>query len=131
MNFHRVSNESFRSGDQLRGNCARRKPVGGRRRQVNVSVDPINDTRDSVRAFTQDHRLGTNWHYLIGDRTRLEIVWALYGIGAFGNATSTVSHNDAIYLIDTRGHERVLVHASTAQEDLNTDLRLLVREASQ
>src|SRR2546428_6875002 len=89
---------------------------------VAVSVDPANDTPESVRAFTSDHRLGTNWHYLIGDRSRLEIVWALYGVGALSNGTIFVSHNDAVYLIDPQGRERVLVHPSTRQDHLAHDL---------
>ena len=96
---------------------------------VAVSVDPEGDTPESVRGFTFDHRLGENWHYLLGQRPQLEFVWASYGIGSFSNGTIFVSHNDAIYLIDAEGRERVLVHANTAPDDLVNDLRSLVREA--
>ena len=115
--------EHFREAQKALG------PDAARVQFVVVSVDPANDTPESVRAFTSDHRLGTNWHYLIGDRSRLEIVWALYGVGALSSGTIFVSHNDAIYLIDPQGRERVLVHASTAQDDLTDDLRLLARGA--
>ena len=116
--------EHFREAQKALG------PDGARVHFVAVSVDPTNDTPESVRAFTADHRLSTNWHYLIGDQSRLEVVWALYGVGAFSNGTIFLSHNDAIYLIDAQGRERVLVHASTAQDDLTNDLRLLAREAA-
>src|SRR5439155_22438619 len=53
-------------------------PDAARIQFVAVSVDPVNDTPDSVRAFTSDHRLNTNWHYLISDPSRLEIVWPSY-----------------------------------------------------
>jgi protein SCO1/2 len=96
---------------------------------VAISVDPENDTPDAVRTFTAAHRLTSNWHYLIGERPQLEALWALYGVGSFSNGTAVVSHNDAIYLIDTQGRERLLVHASTTEEDLTNDLRALVREA--
>lgn len=101
---------------------------GARVHFVAVSVDPENDTPESVRSFTTAHRLQTNWHYLIGERTRLEAVWALYGVGAFSSGTGLVTHNDAIFLIDSRGRERVLVHTDTPLEDLTNDLRLLARE---
>ncbi len=114
--------EHFREAQRALG------PDAARVHFVAVSVDPVNDTLESVRAFTADHRLSANWHYLIGDRSQLEIVWALYGIGAFVNGTVLVSHNDAIYLLDAQGRERVLVHADTAQDDLDNDLRLLLRE---
>jgi protein SCO1/2 len=57
---------------------------------VAVSVDPLGDTPESVRAFTRDHRLAEGWHYLIGERTRLSGVWALYGIGVLDSATAQV-----------------------------------------
>jgi protein SCO1/2 len=98
---------------------------------VAISVDPENDTPEAVRAFTAGHRLGTNWHYLLGERPQLEAIWALYGVGSFSNGTAVVSHNDAIYLIDAQGRERLLVHASTPEDDLASDLRALVREAAQ
>jgi len=107
------------------------KALGADRARVHfvaVSVDPVNDTPESVRSFSADHRLETNWHYLVGERARLEAVWALYGVGAFSNGTVLVSHNDAIFLIDAHGRERVLVHTSTPLEDLTNNLRLLVRE---
>jgi len=116
--------EHFREAQKALG------PDAGHVHFVAVSVDPDNDTPESVRAFTTDHRLSTNWHYLVGERSRLEIVWALYGVGAFTNGTIFVSHNDAIYLIDAQGRDRVLVHATTAQDDLTNDLRLLARETT-
>ncbi len=116
--------EHFREAQKALG------PDATRVQFLAVSVDPDNDTPESVRAFTTDHRLSTNWHYLIGERSRLEVAWALYGVGSFSNGTIFVSHNDAIYLIDAQGRERVLVHATTAQDDLTNDLRLLVRETT-
>ena len=115
--------EHFREAQKTLG------PDASRIRFVAVSVDPEGDTPESVRGFTADHRLGANWYYLLGKRGQLEFVWALYGVGSFGNGTPVVSHNDAIYLIDAQGRERVLVHAGTAQDDLVNDLRSLVREA--
>ena len=73
-------------------------PDAARVHFVAMSVDPVNDTPESVRAFTADHRLTTNWHCLIGDRSRLEIVWALYGVGAF---TFCTPHARARYLSAT------------------------------
>jgi protein SCO1/2 len=114
--------EQFREAQKALG------PEAERVRFVAVSVDPVNDTPESVRTFSADHRLDRNWHYLIGERSRLEPVWALYGVGAFSNGTVFVSHNDAIFLIDARGRERVLVHTDTPLDDLTNNLRLLVRE---
>jgi len=94
---------------------------------VAVSVDPIGDTTDSVRGFSRDHRLAQHWHYLVGERARLYGVWALYGIGVIDNGTALVPHNDAMYLIDAQGHERVLMHSSAPTDQLASNLRILVR----
>ena len=94
---------------------------------VAISVDPVGDTADSVRAFSQDHRLSQRWHYLTGNRTHLSAVWALYGIGVIDNGTAVVPHNDAVYLLDGQGRERVLMHASAPAETLANNVRVLLK----
>lgn len=95
---------------------------------VAVSVDPVGDTVESVQAFSRDHRLSQRWHYLLGERAHLAGVWALYGIGVLDYGTAVVPHNDAMYLLDAQGRERVLMHSSAPTETLVSNLRLLLRE---
>lgn len=98
---------------------------------VAVSVDPEGDTPAAVREFSEAHDLSDRWHYLIGPRSQLETVWALYGIGSFASSGArAVEHNDAIYLIDSRGRERALLHASDPPTWLPHDLRTLIGERS-
>jgi len=98
---------------------------------VAVSVDPEGDTAVAVREFSGAHDLSDRWHYLVGPRSQLEAVWALYGIGAFASSGArAVEHNDAIYLIDGRGRERALLHASDPPTWLLHDLRALISERS-
>lgn len=94
---------------------------------VAVSVDPVGDTAESIRAFSQDHRLSQHWHYLIGERGRLSAAWALYGVGVLDYGTAVIPHNDALYLIDAQGRERVLMHSSAPSETLASNLRILLR----
>lgn len=96
---------------------------------VAVSVDPQGDTPQAVRNFSARHELRENWHYLVGQRAQLEPVWAAYGIRASPDpGMPTVSHSDAIYLVDRRGRERVLVHSTNSVEELAADLRILLGE---
>ena len=98
---------------------------------VAVSVDPEGDTPAAVREFSDLHDLSERWHYLIGPRQQLETVWALYGIGSFtSSGARAVEHNDAIYLIDSRGRERAILHSSDPTNWLLDDLRALIRERS-
>jgi protein SCO1/2 len=98
---------------------------------VAVSVDPDGDTPAAVREFSERHDLREHWRYLIGPRAQLEAVWSRYGVGSFASSGArAVDHNDAIYLIDGRGRERVLIHSSDPANWLLDDLRALVRERS-
>lgn len=113
----------FRAAQQQLGADAARV------RFVAISVDPDGDTPANVTAFSAAHDLSANWHYLIGARSQLEPVWSAYGIGAFNDSSTmgAVVHNDAIYVLDTKGREREIVHSDVALKDLVADLRGLIR----
>lgn len=93
---------------------------------IAVSVDPDGDTPKAVQDFSAAHGLASHWHYLVGGRAQLSPVWAAYGIGVQAGS-STVTHNDAVYLIDARGRERVLLHSEDLARDLANDLRALLK----
>lgn len=93
---------------------------------IAVSVDPDRDTPKAVQDFSTAHGLAANWYYLVGGRAQLSPVWAAYGIGVQAGST-TVTHNDAVYLIDARGRERVLLHSEDLAGDLTSDLRALLK----
>ena len=82
-----------------------------------------------MKAFSAAHDLKDNWRYLIGPRAALAAVWSSYGVGAFADQMggASVSHNDAIYLIDTEGREREIVHSDVALKDFVADVRSLLR----
>jgi protein SCO1/2 len=93
---------------------------------IAVSVDPDRDTPQAVQAFSAAHGLVSNWHYLVGGPAQLSPVWAAYGIGVQAGS-STVTHNDAVYLIDRSGRERVLLHSEDLARDLTNDVRALLK----
>lgn len=92
---------------------------------VAVSVDPENDTPRSTQEFTRAHRLGERWYYLIGPRASLQAVWSAYGVGVEPRS-ALVEHNDAIFLIDPQGRERLLVHSDNSTDELVGDIRALL-----
>jgi protein SCO1/2 len=93
---------------------------------IAVSIDPDRDTPVAVQEFSAARGLASNWHYLVGGRAQLAPVWAAYGIGVQAGS-STVTHNDAVYLIDRSGRERVLLHSEDLARDLTNDLRALLK----
>jgi protein SCO1/2 len=96
-----------------------------------VTVDPARDTPAALQAFSAEHRLADNpcWHALRGERAALLPIWHAYGIDpgamlamATPAGVAAFAHTDAIYLIDPRGRERVLLHSNTAPPVLAKDL---------
>jgi protein SCO1/2 len=98
----------------------------GRVTFIAVSVDPDRDTPKAVQEFSSTHGLSANWFYLVGGLAQLSPVWAAYGIGVQAGS-GAVTHNDAVYLIDARGRERVLLHSEDLAADLANDLRALLK----
>ena len=111
---------------------AAREKLGGDARRVTiiaVSTDPGRDTPQSVRAFSEAHRLSANWHYLIGRPEQLAAVWRLYGVRAAPDqGASTVTHTDAIFLIDKQGRERTVIHTNDAPDAVTMSFRTLLGE---
>lgn len=94
---------------------------------VAITVDPEHDTPAAVQAFAAEHGLERNFAYLIGSAAQLRPVWSAHGVRVVPDP-SKPGHSDAIYLIDRKGRERVLVHSDIGAADLLTDLRLLLKE---
>ncbi len=107
---------------------------------LGVTVDPERDTPEALRTFSARYELDTvpGWHALYGDRSTLEAVWASYGIEATeiagevdglingSAAVAKIRHTDAIYLIDTEGKQRSLLHSNVDPQDFAGDLKSLV-----
>jgi cytochrome oxidase Cu insertion factor (SCO1/SenC/PrrC family) len=96
----------------------RRLPAADRPELVVVSVNPA-DTPASVARFVHEAGWNRPWRWLLGTRRTLAPVWSAYHIGvrfSHGRAVQTgkttirvagsVAHTIALYLIDSRGHER-------------------------
>ncbi len=104
-----------------------------------VTVDPLRDTPAALRQFTGEHAFTgvAAWHALNGDQATLEKVWTAYGIDPGvvqkevnrdlngGTAPLAQTHTDAIYVIDSAGKERVLLHSDFLPADMASDLEAL------
>ncbi|HET9104229.1 MAG TPA: SCO family protein [Solirubrobacteraceae bacterium] len=73
---------------------------------VVVSVNPLDTPGSARRAMRRWGLAGLGpWHWLMGDRARLEPVWRAYRIAVMPTRTDIV-HTEALYLIDRHGDER-------------------------
>jgi protein SCO1/2 len=93
-----------------------------------VSIDPRGDTRTAAQKFSQTHKLTKNWHYLIGTHDQLSPVWNAYSVYAQDAVQNKITHTDALYLIDKQGRERVFFADDFTNEQLTSDLKVLLAE---
>lgn len=95
---------------------------------VAISVDPARDTPQAIRAFSDAHRLTRSWHYLIGRREQLEPIWSAYGIRAEGDQGGpTVTHTDALFVIDATGRERRLLRTDVGPDAVAAAIRAILK----
>ncbi len=94
-----------------------------------VSMDPKGDTALAAQNFSNVHKMGDYWHFLLGAHDELAPVWASYSVDAQAATSSgTVSHSSAIYVIDKQGRERVLLDNDFSSNQLAADLKILLGE---
>lgn len=101
---------------------------------VAITVDPENDTQETMVAFSAKHQLSDipNWYALSGDRVTLEPVWQAYGIWpgtvAASGGSMAMGHTDAVYVINAEGRERVFMRSDFDADALAANLEALVDE---
>jgi len=88
------------------GDLQREFPRAERPAVFVVSVDPAGDTRASVRVAARHWRFEPGWHWLTGSHRQLAAVWRAYGI-VVRPTTNDIVHGAALYVVDSRGYERV------------------------
>jgi protein SCO1/2 len=98
-------------------------------RVLAVSVDPAGDTLPAVRAYIRSHRLGPEFHYLIGTRQQLTPVWRDYNIAVREQTIDEVVHAAPVLLLDRRGRARVYYQqpeSAHGRRAIAHDLRLFL-----
>jgi protein SCO1/2 len=93
-----------------------------------VSVDPKGDTPQAVRAYARKMHLEPAFHYLIGTRPQLRLVWAAWNVLSVNRKPNLVDHIAYTALIDAKGRERVLYDAQVSAQQVLHDLRLLTKQ---
>jgi len=94
-----------------------------------VSTDPIGDTQTAALRFSDKHKMTHYWHFLIGTRDELALIWSAYSVDAqAATAPGVVNHSTALYVIDKEGRERVLLDNNFTSQQLTGDLKVLLSE---
>jgi protein SCO1/2 len=102
-------------------------PRAGAVRIFAISVDPVGDTPAVARTYVKTHRLGPEFHWLLGTREELWPVWRSYNVAVSPETDSeTIAHTAPVLLLDRSGRPRVYyqeLHAKAVAHDV----RLLLR----
>ncbi len=85
-------------------------------RFVSMSLTPLSDTPEALRAYRKQHGLGSDWTFLTGTPANVERVQRALGfIGADGGDDDLLSHSAMARLCDERharwGHINTMLHA--------------------
>jgi protein SCO1/2 len=91
-----------------------------------VSVDPAGDTPAAARRYIREHRLGPEFHWLLGTRLRLASVWQGYNILVEPHSEEKIAHGTAVLLLDRRGTPRAFYPPTVGSAVVAHDLRLLL-----
>jgi len=72
---------------------------------VSISLDPVYDTPEVLRAYLEARRLDTTgWSFVTGPVDEVEAVVAAYGVGSVREADGNIVHTLATFLIDAEGN---------------------------
>lgn len=120
---------------------------------VIVSVDPVGDTAESARAYSERWGMEGRWTYLVGEEAVLRDVWKAYyidpyvhgpgrvarptpeaqssesqakaGVSGLVEQTGRVIHSAPVYIIDAEGVMRSAFTLPLESEDVVHDIKLV------
>ncbi|MGB9799831.1 MAG: SCO family protein [Thermanaerothrix sp.] len=101
-------------------------------RVVFISVDPQRDTPERAQSYAA--AFDPSFIGLSGTEADLQPVWNAYGVYRLVRDSESrgsdylVDHSARVYLIDGKGNLRLTYSFGTPVEDLENDLRLILRE---
>jgi protein SCO1 len=99
-------------------------PSSARPTVLAVSVNPPNDQPPKLQAAMARFHWRPQWRWAVGDKPALAHVWKDYGIAVLPTKAD-VTHTEALYLVDSTGHERALFLWPFRTADLLPALREL------
>lgn len=75
---------------------------------VAVNANPAATSRATVLAWSIAHGMLHQWSFLTGTAQQLKSIYRLYHLYDQVASNGSVSHDPLVYIIDARGHERLL-----------------------
>lgn len=91
-----------------------------------VTVDPQRDTPEVLSRYVAAY--GSRVIGLTGDRAQLDSLYQAYGVHAAAShdGSGAMMHTSAVFGIDSRGRQRVLLRPEAPREEFEADVRTLL-----
>lgn len=98
-------------------------------RVLAISVDPEGDKPETVQRYFKTHRLGPQFHWLLGTRDELAPVWQGYNVMVESRSIEEVAHSAPVILLDDRFQPRAsYAFPPNDTSTISHDLRVLLAE---
>jgi len=81
--------------------------VGREVSMLSISVDPLTDTPDVLKAFAAKHKTGPGWYFLTGKKENVD--WVLYKLGGF--TEDRAQHSSVLIIGNEATGEWIKTHA--------------------
>jgi protein SCO1 len=88
---------------------------------ISITVDPLNDTPEALKAYAQRHAIDAGWVFLTGKRENVD--WVLHKLGAFTHDAQ--DHSTALIIGNDATGEWVKMMATAAPADIVRTVRRL------
>ncbi len=96
-----------------------------------ISVDPENDTEESILKYSKEYKMEDKWFYLRGDKENLSIIWEKYYISNWIEQNEvknniSLNHSAPIYIIDENQNMKLLYTEPIKIDEIINDINLLI-----
>lgn len=88
--------------------------VGKEVNMLSISVDPVTDTPDALKAFAAKHKAGPGWYFLSGKKENVD--WVLYKLG--GYTADRAQHSSVLIIGNEATGEWIKTHAMAKPSEI-------------
>lgn len=103
--------------------------AGSQVQLLGVDANPDATAVQDVKAYSLDHGMLDQWHFVTGSQAQLQSVWKSYGI-AVEIQNGLIDHTPALYEIDPQGRLQKVYLSQMSYASIDQQAQVLAQEAS-
>jgi len=100
-------------------------------RIIVITVDPVNDTPESILKYSEAYKMADKWLFLTGNDKKLSEIWEKYYISTWITQNNNpnalnINHAAPIYIIDQNQNIKLLHSEPIVTQEIVHDIKLLI-----